>query len=142
MPATLVSLHTASAISVEDLNNREREIALYASDMPTTYRYRVDDEETLRNWITQGAARIGLDALYALAAENCEYRLRWLAGRTTPEERAAHTRRFPESRRLRRAGEIASTFTVYHVGVNATAKARQNMPASAFSAPARLAVTA
>ncbi|MXM62344.1 hypothetical protein GR925_02495 [Streptomyces sp. HUCO-GS316] len=142
MPATLVSLHAASAVSVEDLNNREREIALYASDMPTTYRYRVSDEETLKNWITQGAARIGLDALYVLAAENREYRRRWLNGQTTPAETAAHTRRFPESRRLRRSGELASTFTVYHVGVSDTAKTRQAMSASAFPAPVRLAVTA
>lgn len=142
MPATLRALHAAPAVSVEDLNNREREIALYVSDMPTAYKYRVGDAETLRNWIAQGAARIGLDALYALAAESREYRRRWLTGQTTPDETALHTRRFPESRRLRRAGELASTFTMYHVGVSATAKARQDLPASALGAPVPLAVVA
>ncbi|MEI5136324.1 hypothetical protein RB199_34030 [Streptomyces libani] len=143
MPGTLVSRHVAPAVSVEDLNNRERAIALYASDMPARYDYAPSDAATLTDWIVQGAARVGLEALYALAAVEREHRLRWLDNTATREELAAHARLFPKARRLRQAEEIASSITLYHADVSESAKARQDLPASAFlPAPASVAVAA
>ncbi|MEU9504470.1 hypothetical protein [Streptomyces sp. NPDC048196] len=142
MPATVGSQHIVPAAAIEDLNNRERAIALYASDMPANYSYRVSDAATLTAWITQGAARVGLDSLYALAAVEREHRLRWLDNTATREELAAHARRFPKARRLRRAEEIASCITLRHVGLSQSAKARQSLSASAVvlaSAPVAVA---
>ncbi|WP_435242641.1 hypothetical protein [Streptomyces cucumeris] len=128
---------------VEDLNNRERAVALYASAMPTDYVYRVADGEKLTAWIVQGASRVGWDALYALAAAERNYWVRWLDNKTAPGEKTAHRRRFPKARRLHRAGEIAATVTLNHVNVSESAKERQEMPLSAFaSAPVRLVVAA
>ena len=115
MPATVGSQHVVPAVAIEDLNNRERAIALYASDMPAHYSYQVSDLEMLGEWIVQGADRVGLDVLYALATVEREHRLRWLDNTATREELAAHARRFPRTRRLRRAEEIASSITLYHV---------------------------
>ncbi|WP_327362048.1 hypothetical protein [Streptomyces sp. NBC_01296] len=43
MPATLKVVQSPQ-ISVRDLSNMERTVALYASDMPTTYRHRLSDD--------------------------------------------------------------------------------------------------
>ncbi|MGW7657987.1 hypothetical protein ACWGJ7_39910, partial [Streptomyces tendae] len=132
----------ASAVLVEDLNNRERAVALYASDMPTDYVCRVADGEMLAAWIVQGVSRLGRDAVYGLAAAERDFWLRWLDGKVTPGEKTAHRRRFPKARRLRRAGEVAAAFTLWHIGVSDTAKIRQDMPASAFPVPTASAVVA
>ncbi len=70
MPATLVALHSTSAVSValEHLNVKERGLALYASDMPRRYYFRPADRDQVRAWIAQGVTRLGLEELHYMAA--------------------------------------------------------------------------
>ncbi|GAB2327580.1 hypothetical protein [Streptomyces variabilis] len=98
-------------MSVADLSNGERAVALYASDMPDRYRNRRGDLDLLTFWVLQGAARLGLDELYRSAAYAYGYRLLWAAGWATPEQDAAHARRFPSASRLDRAERLAAVVT-------------------------------
>lgn len=117
MPGTLVAEQVAPvaaalpAVSVEDLSNGERMVALYASDMPSNYRGRRGDSAQVNAWVLQGAMRLGLDELYRSAAYAYGYRLLWLANCTTPDQDAAHTRRFPSAKRLDRAEGLAALIT-------------------------------
>ncbi|HEY9371722.1 hypothetical protein [Streptomyces sp.] len=118
MPATLIAAHISPAesrsltISVEDLSNMERAVALYASDMPTSVRRERRDDRAVAAWIIQGAIRLGLEELYRSAAYLYGYRLLWLADLTTDDQRGANQTRFPNARRLDRAEQIATSFTV------------------------------
>ncbi|MBI0296834.1 hypothetical protein JBE04_20810 [Streptomyces sp. PRKS01-29] len=134
MPATLVAPHVVSATSatsavlVEDLSNGERKVALYASDMPTGFRFRRGDDARVTAWIIQGATRLGLDELFRSAAYAAGYRLLWLAHLDTPEQAQAHARRFPNATRLDRAEQVASAFLLAHrVAPAARARGLQTM---------------
>ncbi|WP_432102814.1 hypothetical protein [Streptomyces sp. bgisy091] len=137
MPATLTAPRTApassvtsGALSVEDLSNGERKIALYASDMPGSYSYRRGDGPQLMAWIIQGAARLGLEELYRSAAYDHSYRVLSLANLATDEQARAHRARFVNSRRLNRAGS-AATITGLGQGAvpySAAAVARSKRP--------------
>ncbi|MFF0745643.1 hypothetical protein ACFYVL_35150 [Streptomyces sp. NPDC004111] len=95
------------ALSVRDLSNSERAVALYASDMPDAYRHRSrDDDQELESWIVEGAVRLGLDELHQSAAFLSGFQL--LGRFATSEQTKAHRVRFPKKGRLRRVGELAS----------------------------------
>ncbi|MGW0599672.1 hypothetical protein ACWD11_21290 [Streptomyces sp. NPDC002776] len=114
MPATLVAEHVVPstlALSVKDLSNGERAVALYASDMPSRYRGHRGDSDQVTAWVLQGAARLGLDELYRSAACAYGYRLLRLAGSATPEQDAAHARRFPSASRRNCAERVATALT-------------------------------
>ncbi|MGW1542557.1 hypothetical protein ACWCPM_20365 [Streptomyces sp. NPDC002309] len=114
MPATLVAENATPftpAVSVEELSNVERAVALYASDMPTRYRSSRGDLDLLTFWVLQGVMRLGLDELYRSAAYAYGYRLLWAAGSATPEQDAAHAHRFPSTARLDRAERVAALVT-------------------------------
>ncbi|MEU5197569.1 hypothetical protein AB0G86_26560 [Streptomyces scabiei] len=117
MPATLVAEHvppvvpSMPAVSVVDLSNGERAVALYASDMPDRYKNRRGDIALLTFWVLQGAARLGLDELYRSAAYAYGYRLLRNAGWATREQDAAHVRRFPSAARLDGAEQLAALVT-------------------------------
>ncbi|MBP8533085.1 hypothetical protein [Streptomyces sp. MK37H] len=136
MPETLVAprassgTSAASAVLVESLNNQERAVALYASDMPDRYQYRAGDAPTLVTWILQGAERMGLERLYRSAALARGYRLSWLEGRLTPAQKQGQAARFPRAGRLARAEELAAAVTCQRsMGMSDEAKARQERPA-------------
>lgn len=119
MPATLVAEHVASvassvpSVSVEELSNGERAVALYASDLPDGYRYQRGDDAQLIAWIIQGAARMGLDRLRRTAALAAGFRRARTANRVTAEQTRAHAKRFPNVKRDRRTGELAALVTLY-----------------------------
>ncbi|WKV79602.1 hypothetical protein HBB06_16385 [Streptomyces sp. SNU607] len=115
MPATLVAPRLtpptsapAPLVSVEELSHGERKVALYASDMPNRYRYRKGDDAQIVAWIRQGVARLGLEELYLSAAYASGYRLLEMSHAETAEQTQAHLTRFPNSRRLDRAGSLAA----------------------------------
>ncbi|MEU1708278.1 hypothetical protein ABZ478_23375 [Streptomyces sp. NPDC005706] len=117
MPATLVAEHVPSvalsvpSVSVEELSNGERTVALYASDLPDGYRYKRGDEAQLVAWIIQGANRVGLDRLRHVAALEAGYRRLEARKRVTAEQKRTHAERFPNRKRDRRAGELAALVT-------------------------------
>lgn len=118
MPATLVAEHVSSvalfvpSVSVEDLSNGERTVALYASDLPDGYRYKRGDEAHLVAWIIQGVNRVGLDRLRYIAALEAGYRRFRARNSATAEQERAHAERFPNPERDQRAGELASLVTL------------------------------
>ncbi|MFE0804327.1 hypothetical protein [Streptomyces sp. NPDC058812] len=118
MPATLVAEHVAPvvtsspAVSVTDLSNGERAVALYASDMPDSYRHQRGEDARLIAWIIQGVTRMGLDELRHTAALASGFRRLRQAKRVTAEQKRAHTERFPNAKRDRRTGELASLLTL------------------------------
>ncbi|MFJ8086061.1 hypothetical protein ACIQ6Y_36490 [Streptomyces sp. NPDC096205] len=117
MPATLTLSHPApvlpsvQTVSVSDLSNGERTVALYASDLPDGYRYKRGDDALLVAWILQGADRLGLDRLRHLAALEAGYRRLCARNKATAEQKRAHAERFPDAKRDRRAGELAALVT-------------------------------
>ncbi|CAL9470293.1 hypothetical protein [Streptomyces sp. enrichment culture] len=129
MPATLVAEHVSSValsvpfVSVEDLSNGERTVALYASDLPDGYRYKRGDTAQLVAWIIQGANRVGLDRLRRVAALEGGYRRFVARDMVTAEQERAHAERFPDPERDRRAGELASLVT-YSVSMSDEARER------------------
>ncbi|MFF6813823.1 hypothetical protein ACFZAG_28660 [Streptomyces sp. NPDC012403] len=129
MPATLVAEHVSSValsvpfVSVEDLSNGERTVALYASDLPDGYRYKRGDTAQLVAWIIQGANRLGLDRLRHIAALEGGYRRFVARNMTTAEQERAHAERFPDSERDQRAGELAALVT-YSVSMSDEARER------------------
>lgn len=125
MPATLVASHPSSAVLVEELEAMERAVALYASDMPTRYRYQGDHDGNLVAWIAQGIARLGREEIRQRASFLAGHRKLWLRDMTTPEIDRRHQARFPSKRRLGRAEELASS-TVSWITV---APAARNHPA-------------
>ncbi|WP_158710363.1 hypothetical protein [Streptomyces sp. NRRL F-5126] len=133
MPATLTASHlapslpTTELVSVSDLSNSERAVALYASDMPGEYRYHRGDDGKVFAWIVQGACRLGLPELYRSAAFQNGYRLLWLARTATGEQEGAHKRRFPNAARLRRALSLAS-LTVGMTEMSPAARERGGRP--------------
>ncbi|MFI2302875.1 hypothetical protein ACH5AL_29145 [Actinacidiphila glaucinigra] len=133
MPATLNASHLApelpatEAVSVSDLSNGERAVALYASDMPGEYRYRRGDDAKVFAWIVQGAGRLGLSELYRSAAFLRGFRLLWLARSATGEQKRAHALRFPNAARLRRA-ELLASLTVGMTQMSQAAIDRSGRP--------------
>ncbi|QHY98417.1 hypothetical protein SSPS47_25240 [Streptomyces sp. S4.7] len=117
MPATLVAPHVASAesvapvIAVQRLTNLERAVALYASGMPTGYRWSNADIATVIDWITEGVARLSYMDVCRLAQDARHYRLLWLANQATAEQTIRHNLSFPDTTRFKRAEEIAATLT-------------------------------
>ncbi|CQR61537.1 hypothetical protein [Streptomyces leeuwenhoekii] len=129
MPATLTRSHparllpSAQALSVTDLSNAERAVALYASDLPDTYSYRRGDDAQLVAWIDQGVSRMGLEAIYRTAALASGYRRAWMNGHVTEGDKRAEAERFPNVVRAVRAWEVAALITFRH-GVSDEARAR------------------
>jgi hypothetical protein len=117
------STSARSVVSVEDLSNHERAVSLYASDMPTRYSYDPAHHAQLSEWIVQGATRLGLVEVRHWAACAYGYRLMWLADRATPEQAAAHSRRFPSARRYDVAERMASVVSCW-AGVDMAPAAR------------------
>ncbi|MEV0962723.1 hypothetical protein AB0J25_09030 [Streptomyces sp. NPDC049910] len=118
------------SVSVRDLSNCERAVALYASDMPTSYRQKGRDYSRLCAWIVQGAARLGMGELYRSAAYAYGYRLLWLARLTTPSQRQAHALRFPDGGRFDKAERLASLVTCFaDLGMSEAAIKRGDRPA-------------
>ncbi|MGW5396240.1 hypothetical protein [Streptomyces sp. NPDC003952] len=111
MPALLEAVQSAR-ISVRDLSNMERAVALYASDMPTSYRYPRGDDEKLCGWILQGAARLGAEELYRSAACASGYMRLWVEDEATPRHTTAHAARFPVEKRFHLAMRMASMVTL------------------------------
>ncbi|MEV0966877.1 hypothetical protein AB0J25_30635 [Streptomyces sp. NPDC049910] len=107
MPATLTVVESGP-VSVRDLSTMERTVALYASDMPTSYRYRLADDAKLCDWIVQGAARLGLEELYRSAACTSGYMRLWVEDEAKPGHTAAHVARFPVEKRFHLAQRMAS----------------------------------
>ncbi|MCX4234670.1 hypothetical protein [Streptomyces ortus] len=124
MPATLVAPHIAPVVLTEDLSGMERVVALYASDMPTRYRYRRGDDASVLNWISQGMARLGREEIRQRASRLAGHRKLWMRDMTTPEIDRRHKVRFPSVRRLGVAEEAAS-LSISLVGV---APAARNLP--------------
>lgn len=109
MPATLSAPQVAPVTGlVEDLSNGERAVALYASDMPTSYSYQRGDDAQVEAWIVEGAGRLGLPELYRSAAFLDSFQVLELAGTATRDQERAHKARFPSAARLRRASTLAS----------------------------------
>jgi hypothetical protein len=135
MPATLTAPHAAAptvllSVSVGDLSNCERAVALYASDMPTGYRQKGRDYSQLCAWIVQGAALLGLGELYRSAAYAYGYRLLWLADLTTADQQRAHTLRFPDGHRFDKAERLAGLVTCFaDLGMSDAALERAGRPA-------------
>ncbi|WP_344497513.1 hypothetical protein [Streptomyces enissocaesilis] len=128
MPATLTVVESAP-VPVRDLSNMERAVALYASDMPTSYRYRRTDDQKLCDWIVQGAARLGLGELYWSAACASGYMRLWVDDEAEPGHTAAHVARFPVEKRFHLAMRMATLVTLGPVpGVNAAAMERSEQP--------------
>ncbi|MFJ5022958.1 hypothetical protein [Streptomyces goshikiensis] len=136
MPVSLKAVQPAR-FSTLDLSNGERAVALYASDMPTSYRYRKGDDERLCAWIAQGAARLGLENLAYIAAVQRDHRLDWMNGITTEEESAEG---FSDEARRNRTGELASLVTFYE-SVSSKALRRQAQSAASLR-PASMEVAA
>ncbi|MFJ6636026.1 hypothetical protein ACIQMR_32265 [Streptomyces sp. NPDC091376] len=134
MPAMLTAAHTASAprslvVSVEDLSNLERAVALYASDMPSRFRWRRSENATVSAWIVQGADRLGLAELYRSASYLQGYRLLAMAHLTTTDQDLTHCARFRDERRLDRAEDVASALTcLTGTGMSQSAKDRGSRP--------------
>ncbi|PWI09611.1 hypothetical protein DIZ27_16140 [Streptomyces sp. NWU339] len=104
-------LPVSETVSLSDLSNGERAVALYASDLPDGYRYKRGDDAQLVAWIIQGATRLGLDRLCRMAALEAGYRRLRALKRVTAEQKRAHAERFPDPKRDRRAGELAALVT-------------------------------
>lgn len=135
MPATLTAPHAAVSrpvsrpLSVGDLSNCERALALYASDMPTEYRQKGRDYTSLCAWIIQGATRLGLAELYRSASYAYGYRLLCLADLATPAQTRTHEVRFPDSVRLEKAESLGTLITCFaDVGMTEAALERASQP--------------
>ncbi|MER5476259.1 hypothetical protein ABT026_04625 [Streptomyces sp. NPDC002734] len=128
MPAMLSAPQVAPVAGlVEGLSNGERAVALYASDMPTSYSYKRDDDVQLGAWIAEGALRVGLPELHRSAAFLYSFQALELAGTATRDQQRAHKARFPSAARLRRASSLAS-LTVGMFRVSDAAIERSNRP--------------
>ncbi|CQR62470.1 hypothetical protein [Streptomyces leeuwenhoekii] len=115
MPAILVAEHVAPvtspvpSVSVEDLSNGERAVALYASDMPTGYSLQGPVDTALIEWMVQGVKLLGREEVRRRASYLAGHRKLWLRDLMTPEINRRHKARFPSARRLRVAESMAST---------------------------------
>ncbi|MFF7330892.1 hypothetical protein [Streptomyces sp. NPDC008150] len=123
MPATLVAEHLALAapgLSIDSLTKNlcgmERAVALYASDMPSRFRFRRDLEPALLAWIGQGVDRLGREEVRRQASFFAGHRKLWLRDLLTPEIDRRHRARFPLARRLDMAERMASV-TIMLTGV-------------------------
>ncbi|RSS90688.1 hypothetical protein EF903_12200 [Streptomyces sp. WAC05292] len=127
MPA-LHKLAQSAGLSVSDLTNGERAVALYVSDMPTSYRFRRGDMPKTCDWILQGAARLGLEELSYVAALRQECRLGWLHGVTAE---VSSVEGFSDEARTERAEHLAALVT-FNVRVGEEALRRQKQSATAL----------
>ncbi|MEU9699925.1 hypothetical protein [Streptomyces sp. NPDC047981] len=141
MPVPLTVVESAP-VSIRDLSNMERAVALYASAMPSSYRYRSADDEKLCAWIVQGAARLGLGELYHSAACASGYMRLWVEDEARPRHTAAHVARFPVEKRFHLAMRTATVITLGPVpDVSAAAMERSDRPVFE-TAPLDVAVAA
>ncbi|MFD5099353.1 hypothetical protein [Streptomyces albidochromogenes] len=130
MPATLTTPHLVPAsapvptLSVQDLSNMERAVALYASGMPSCCDGSRAYRPKMHDWIIQGAQRLGQHELRLSAAYLRGFILLDMAGLATPDQKRAHRVRFPNAARLHRAEQSASGFTWFEVAPSSTAHAR------------------
>ncbi|WP_234045794.1 hypothetical protein [Streptomyces adelaidensis] len=105
MPGTVVERRTEEVKSpvvvpvvVADLTGSERTVALYASDMPTRRSYGTKDQ--VREWIVQGAERLGAEELRRRAEFHNGHFMLAVGGMATADVQARHEERFPDGRRL------------------------------------------
>ncbi|MGW6455362.1 hypothetical protein ACWF94_05440 [Streptomyces sp. NPDC055078] len=112
-----------SLVDVGGLTGSERMVALYASDMPTRFRFRKGDGGRVSGWIVQGVGRLGLAELRERALFARGQRLLELSGVVTVAVQALHERRFPDARRLLRAAETAA-LNIWHDGMTDAARTR------------------
>ncbi|WP_435974982.1 hypothetical protein [Streptomyces sp. Qhu_M48] len=127
MPA-LLTLPQSGDLSITDLNNGERATALYASDMPSSFRFRKGDGEKLCAWILQGVARLGLEELHRVTAYTGGYLELWVEEQNTPGQDAAHFARFPDQKRFHVAQHEAAMVTfLYGTSDAAIERSRRRM---------------
>ncbi|MFF3731823.1 hypothetical protein ACFYXM_16240 [Streptomyces sp. NPDC002476] len=107
--------------SVPDMTGSERTVALYASDMPTRRRYGTKDQ--VREWIVQGASRLGAEELRRRAELYNGHFMLAVGGLVTSDVQARHEERFPDGRRLRIAEQATATSKCFD-GMSKTAIAR------------------
>ncbi|MDX2295392.1 MULTISPECIES: hypothetical protein [Streptomyces] len=113
MPGTLTLAQTGEP-SIRDLNLCERIAALYASDMPSSFKYRKGDDAKVCAWMFQGAARLGAEELHRTTAYTGGYLLLRLREQNTPGHDAAHLARFPDQERFQLAQDEAAMVTFRH----------------------------
>ncbi|MEU3498747.1 hypothetical protein ABZ747_35335 [Kitasatospora cineracea] len=89
------------------LSGTERAVALFASDMPATYRYRPTDLNQIKAWIAQGAERLGADQVRADEELLRSHNLSLIASSGQPADGSAYRARFPSQRRISRAQSVA-----------------------------------
>lgn len=127
MPATLTAPHLSPVpfptkpVTLSDLSNMERAVALYASDMPNSHSYKRGDDPQLEAWIIQGVTRLGRAEVRRRASFLAGHRKLWLRDMTTREIDRRHQARFPSKSRLG-AAESLATATVLSIGVAPAAR--------------------
>ncbi|MFJ8335228.1 hypothetical protein [Streptomyces sp. NPDC094437] len=123
MPATLVAPHVAPVTTfVEELSSWERTVALYASDMPTTYHCLGRQDSNLLGWISQGVARLGREETRRRASYLAGYRRVWLRELVTPQIARRHSERFPSVRRLTAAEDKSASSIMSLIRIAPTAR--------------------
>ncbi|WP_143570577.1 hypothetical protein [Streptomyces acidiscabies] len=115
MPVTL------DQVDVSDLTGSERAVALYASDMPNG-RGQYEGVQ-VREWIVQGAGRLGVVELRRQAAFLYGFQRLRFSPLMNAALKARHAERFPAARRLKRADETASG-SVWRDGITPEARGR------------------
>lgn len=113
---------TMTNLDVATLTGAERTVALYASDMPNARRHHT--AEQVRDWITQGVERLGLEELRIRAEYFHGWRLLNINGLMTAQIQARHEQRFPKARRLLLADQAGSGSVCCFDGMSDTARAR------------------
>ncbi|MET8544816.1 hypothetical protein ABZW03_29865 [Kitasatospora sp. NPDC004799] len=91
--------------------------ALYASDMPNTYRASSKDAAQIETWITQGIERLGLDEAYRRGRFLRHFNLLMIEGKDGPDVRAAYRQYFPRARRIDRAQDAAAALAVRSLNI-------------------------
>jgi len=114
-------------VDVADLTSEERAVALYASDMPVGRR-RCFPNVQVREWIVQGAERLGAAEMRRQAEFARGWRLLELSHLVPAEVQARHEARFPNARRLNRAEQMAAN-DVYVNGLSEAARSRNGAAA-------------
>ncbi|MFF7990282.1 hypothetical protein ACFZDG_10890 [Kitasatospora xanthocidica] len=128
-PRTVVSFPQAqqrAALLPEVTAGTARAVALYASDMPSTYRARPEDAARIEAWIVQGIERLGLDETRRRGRFLRSFNLLMLKGEDGPAVRAAYRKYFPQARRIDRAESVAATLALLSLqSTGATREGRQ-----------------
>lgn len=116
MPDLLVAPRVGAAsspspggmVKLSDLSCGERGMALYVSEMPTGYRYRRGDEDLVKTWISQGAARVGTETLHAWDLLQRGFTRLDMEELATEEITARHRALFPDARRVVRSRQLGA----------------------------------